>query len=99
MLSSAPVTQLKIDRAFVGEIDRVGAHAPIIDATIAMATGLGLDVVAEGVETPTQLAYLRASNCHYAQGFALARPMSAADIGRLLRGARPWAGMFAVRAG
>ncbi|MBA2508006.1 MAG: EAL domain-containing protein [Nocardioidaceae bacterium] len=97
LLSSAPVTQLKIDRTFVQEIDR-GASVPIVDATLMMANGLGLDVVAEGVETLAQLAYLRTGPCQYAQGFALAEPMPAAEIGALQRGPRPWDCLFAAAA-
>jgi len=90
LLRSAPVTELKIDRAFVHEIDHAGAHVPIIDATIAMAAGLGLHAVAAGVETAAQLAYMRSAGCQQAQGFVLAEPTSAADIGRLVAGHRPW---------
>ncbi len=98
-LSSAPVTRLKIDRSFVSGIDRLDAEVPIVDATITMAAGLGLDVVAEGVETRKQLAYLRAAGCQQAQGFLLAEPAPADAVDRLVRGHRPWEGLFAARAG
>jgi diguanylate cyclase (GGDEF)-like protein len=91
MLRSAPVSRLKIDREFVSEIAAGDADVPIVDATMAMARGLGLAVVAEGVETSIQLAYLRDAGCPEAQGFLLARPMAAADVGPLVTGSRPWA--------
>jgi len=90
LLSSAPVSRLKIDRALVGEIEPARPAAPIIDATITMAAGLGLDIVAEGVETGAQLAYLRDAGCEQAQGFLLARPMAPLAAARLVHGFRPW---------
>ena len=88
LLSSAPVSRLKIDRALVGEIEPARPAAPIIDATITMAAGLGLDIVAEGVETGAQLAYLRDAGCEQAQGFLLARPMAPLAAARLVHGFR-----------
>jgi diguanylate cyclase (GGDEF)-like protein len=93
-LRSSPVSGLKIDRSFVSEIgDRAGS-APIVDATLAMAAGLGLEVVAEGVETRGQLAYLRDRGCPLAQGFLLARPLPPDEVLPLLLGERPWAALF-----
>jgi EAL domain-containing protein (putative c-di-GMP-specific phosphodiesterase class I)/GGDEF domain-containing protein len=98
-LRSAPVSRLKVDRAFVSEIgdDARGAphDVPVVDATLAMARGLGLGVVAEGVETLAQLDYLRRAQCPEAQGYLLAAPMAPADVVPLLRGQLPWAPLFA----
>ncbi len=95
LLQSAPVSRLKIDRAFVGEIKDADADVPIVDAIITMAHRLGLDVVAEGVETPAQLAYLRRVGCEHAQGYLLSRPVPPEQIGSLPADAghpRAWPG-------
>ena len=76
--------QLKIDRSFIiashGEPRQLGLVKSIID----IANNLGLEVTAEGVEDAETLATLSGMGCHYAQGFHLARPMSAAAIGAML---------------
>jgi diguanylate cyclase (GGDEF)-like protein len=80
-LKRLPVTTLKIDRSFV---DGLGGDdpfdPPIADAIISMARALGLDVVAEGVETPAQLATLRGLGAKYAQGYLWSPPLPAAEI-------------------
>lgn len=93
-LRSAPVTLLKVDRTFVGEIGPGLADVPIVDATLAMARGLGLGVVAEGVETTAQLEYLRRRGCPEAQGHLLAEPLTPDAVLALLRGPPPWARLF-----
>lgn len=93
-LRSAPICRLKIDKVFVGEISHDAAHVPIVDATVTMGRGLWLDVVAEGVETFAQLAYLRAAGCPFAQGFLLARPLDAADVPFRPDDPLPWADLF-----
>jgi EAL domain-containing protein (putative c-di-GMP-specific phosphodiesterase class I) len=89
-LRSAPVSRLKVDRSFVHEIRGDGRDVPIVDAALAMAAGLGLHVVAEGVETPEQLDYLRLRGCPEAQGYLLSRPLPAEQVLPLLLGTRPW---------
>jgi hypothetical protein len=93
-LQAAPVSQLKIDQSFVSEIETSASLVPIIRATVAMADGLGLGVIAEGVETSAQLQYLRRLGCAQAQGYLLARPQDAAGISVLLAGPLPWAGLL-----
>jgi CheY-like chemotaxis protein len=88
------VSRLKIDRSFVNEIDRPDAQVPIIDATVSMAFGLGLGVVAEGVETVEQLQYLRLLGCAHAQGYLLARPLRPEQIDEILAGHRPWSAVL-----
>jgi diguanylate cyclase (GGDEF)-like protein len=83
-LRSAPVSSIKVDRTFVHEIDERTLDLPLVDATLALAVGLGLGVVAEGVETPAQLDYLRRAGCPHAQGYLLARPGPAEDLLPLL---------------
>jgi diguanylate cyclase (GGDEF)-like protein len=79
-LREFPLDTLKIDRSFVNEIVTADDEAPIVAATIAMAHSLGLHVVAEGVETEAQLAFLRRFGCDLAQGYLLGRPVPAAEI-------------------
>ncbi|MFM0220555.1 putative bifunctional diguanylate cyclase/phosphodiesterase [Paraburkholderia dipogonis] len=80
------VKQLKIDRFFTNGLD---AHGPegsaIVSAIIALAHSLEMDVVAEGVETESQLDMLRTMMCDEMQGFLLGKPLSADDFGNLLR--------------
>jgi len=83
-LKHFPVNTLKIDRSFVGDIRAVG-DASIIDAIVAMARGLKLDLIAEGVETRTQLKYLRSQGCREVQGFIFSRPIPAAEFKALLQ--------------
>ncbi|MGE0486498.1 MAG: EAL domain-containing protein [Gammaproteobacteria bacterium] len=69
-----PVTTLKIDRSFVRDIEVDRGDASLVESIIAMARALGIDVVAEGVETAGQAAMLRGMGCQYAQGFLFGRP-------------------------
>lgn len=71
------IDTLKIDRSFVAEIDKNERDLVIVRSIVSLAHGLGLDVVAEGVETTPQLRILLSMNCDRAQGFMLARPMPA----------------------
>ncbi|HEY5093694.1 MAG TPA: EAL domain-containing protein [Candidatus Eremiobacteraceae bacterium] len=84
-LQKVRMDALKIDQSFVRGEDGGLASPPIVETLIALAKTLGIDVVAEGVETEQQAAQLRALGCEAAQGFLFARPLSAADaIGYLL---------------
>ena len=79
-LQRVSVHEVKVDRSFVGRMQESREAAAIVRATIELAHGLGLSVVAEGVETPEQLAALRALGCDQAQGYHLGRPASAASL-------------------
>ncbi|MGH2898914.1 MAG: EAL domain-containing protein, partial [Solirubrobacteraceae bacterium] len=74
---------LRIDRLFVRDLARDGGDA-ILRAIVEMAHALHSEVTAEGIETGSQLDMVRLSGCDAAQGFLLARPGCAADIGRLV---------------
>ena len=74
-LQSFPVDVLKIDRAFVMDLPENTSSAAIVDAIVTLAHGLGLEVVAEGVETPEQLAFLKAHGCDEGQGYYFGKPM------------------------
>ena len=84
-LGELPIDEIKIDKFFVDGIGKEGTRETILNAAIAMGHGLGLTVVAEGVETHEQLSYLRAHQCDYTQGFLLSRPVPAEDALDLLR--------------
>ncbi len=76
-LRQFPGDKLKIDRSFVQEIADRHDRAPLVAAIVAMGHGLGLEVIAEGVETEEQLAVLRRLGCDGAQGYLLGRPAEA----------------------
>lgn len=76
-LRSYPFDTLKIDRSFINDISIDPADLELVNATIDMAHGLGLKVVAEGVETEEQMRLLQTHNCEYAQGFYFSKPISA----------------------
>ncbi len=83
-LSSVPVNRLKIDRGLVQNIDSMGRGATIVRGIVSMARGLGLDVVAEGVEDFAQLLDLQEQQCNEVQGFLLSRPLPAEEATQLL---------------
>jgi diguanylate cyclase (GGDEF)-like protein/PAS domain S-box-containing protein len=76
-LKRLPIDTLKIDQAFVGDITTDPEDAAITSTIITMAHSLGLEVVAEGVETAEQLQYLRSQGCDEIQGHWFARPLDA----------------------
>jgi diguanylate cyclase (GGDEF)-like protein len=76
-LKHFPVDALKIDRVFVSELSPDAADANIVMAIMQLARGLGLSVIAEGVETEEQLALLQGYSCDAMQGYTLGRPMNA----------------------
>jgi diguanylate cyclase (GGDEF)-like protein/PAS domain S-box-containing protein len=85
-LATFPVDRLKIDRSFISDIKREEDDAPLVAAMIALAHRLGLQVTAEGVETPEQLAFLRSNGCDLLQGYLFSPPVPADRFEELLRG-------------
>ena len=83
-LTTFPLDTLKIDRSFVSAINHETGKRSICAAVIALAHSLGLNVVAEGVETEEQMQYLHFLDCDQIQGFFFAKPMSAEDVTRFL---------------
>ncbi|WP_234052849.1 MULTISPECIES: bifunctional diguanylate cyclase/phosphodiesterase [unclassified Xanthobacter] len=75
-LRSFPFDALKIDRSFVGDLDQSKGALAIVQAILGLGRALGMQVVAEGVETESQLACLKADRCDEVQGYYLGRPMT-----------------------
>jgi diguanylate cyclase (GGDEF)-like protein/PAS domain S-box-containing protein len=87
-LERFPIERVKIDRAFVRKIHTAESDTALTRAVVAMAHSLGLKVLAEGIETPKQLAVLQRHGCDEGQGHLLGRPVPATDVPRILL-ARP----------
>ena len=79
-LRSAYVSQVKIDRSFTADILNSAGSLVIVEATVKIAQSLGLQVVAEGIESAEQLAVIRSIGCGLVQGYYLAKPAPLADV-------------------
>jgi len=79
-LARLPIQSLKIDQRFVRGLEQNKSDETITQAIIALSHSLGLRVIAEGVETPAQFAFLRSMGCEEAQGFLISRPMEETDF-------------------
>jgi diguanylate cyclase (GGDEF)-like protein/PAS domain S-box-containing protein len=86
-----PFDAVKVDQQFVGGLGTDPHDSALVSAIIAMASSLGLEVIAEGVETRDQLIRLQQLSCRHAQGFYLARPMPADEIFQLVAEHHRWA--------
>jgi EAL domain-containing protein (putative c-di-GMP-specific phosphodiesterase class I) len=98
-LNALPIDVLKLDRDFVAGVDRHPRSRALCESVIAIGRTLGLDVVAEGVETPAQLGVLRALGCGFAQGFLLSRPLRLTELTELLESGAGtlWPGLVGTR--
>ena len=74
-LSQFPVNALKIDQSFVSKMDEDSSHMKIVQAIVSLTHRLGVGVIAEGLETSSQLEQLRALNCGYGQGYLISEPL------------------------
>jgi diguanylate cyclase (GGDEF)-like protein/PAS domain S-box-containing protein len=89
-LKRFPLDALKIDQSFVRDLTRDVKDAAIVEASITLGKKLGLEVVAEGVETKEQFEFLQAHGCDLAQGYYVSRPLCKAELLELLREERRW---------
>jgi diguanylate cyclase (GGDEF)-like protein/PAS domain S-box-containing protein len=89
-LHQMPYDTLKVDRSFVTRLEEGDESNEIVHAIIVLAHNLRMDVVAEGVETPRQVAKLRNMACEYAQGYHFAKPMSADEASQLIAQRPRW---------
>ena len=79
-----PLDQVKIDQSFVRDLSTDADDVAIAQAIITLGHTLNLRVIAEGVETPEQLAFLRAHQCDEMQGYLFGKPMPAEEFGKML---------------
>ncbi|GGY12025.1 sensor domain-containing protein [Paludibacterium paludis] len=84
-LKRLSIDKLKIDRSFIGELDTDHDDQAIVSAIVSLAGSLGLQTVAEGVESPGQLDFLSRLGCDIAQGYLISRPLAAPDMFRWLK--------------
>jgi diguanylate cyclase (GGDEF)-like protein/PAS domain S-box-containing protein len=97
-LTRHPIDIVTLDRSFIARIDRDRRTRALCESVIGIGRALGLDVVAEGVDTPAQLAALAAAGCGFAQGFHIARPVSAAGlVASVSGGTADWPGLVGSR--
>ena len=91
-LSRFPTDTLKVDKSFVGrmETESDGENVAIVRTIVALAHALGMDVIAEGVETAAQLAKLRAIGCEYGQGYFFAKPLPSDEATALMASEPQW---------
>ncbi|GAB3360702.1 EAL domain-containing protein [Modestobacter lapidis] len=88
-LAELPVTELKLDRAFVGSLTESPRNAAIVTSTLQLAHALGLVLVAEGVEDQATLDALAVLGCDLVQGYHLTRPLPATELERWLDARAP----------
>jgi diguanylate cyclase (GGDEF)-like protein/PAS domain S-box-containing protein len=85
-----PIDTLKVDRSFINKLDYDAEQLAIVRTIMALAWNLGIEVVAEGVETAKQIAQLKALQCEYAQGYFFSKPLDAQGIEQLLAAEPGW---------
>jgi EAL domain-containing protein (putative c-di-GMP-specific phosphodiesterase class I) len=84
------VDALKIDRSFVTRMDSETGQTQLVRAIVALARHLEVEVVAEGIDSPAQLAALRELRCEFGQGYLFSPPVSAAEADAMLRADPVW---------
>ncbi len=90
MLHQLPIDVLKIDRSFVKRMDRQDAGSEMLETIVELGTSLGLDCIAEGIETKRQLHRLRNMQCRYGQGYLFSKPLNAELTTALIEKSEQW---------
>jgi EAL domain-containing protein (putative c-di-GMP-specific phosphodiesterase class I) len=88
-----PIDTLKVDRSFVNRLDVEDGDPVIVQTIVTLAHTLGMQVIAEGIETEAQAELLKAMGCYYGQGYLFSRPIDGAAAGRLLAAQEPAAAL------
>ena len=84
-LLALPLDQLKVDQSLLANLEKSSQKQSVLRAIIALASALGMELIAEGIEVPAQLKFLQREGCPMGQGYLLGRPMSADQAETLLR--------------
>ena len=84
-LDNGFIDSFVLDQSLIEDIDENNSHQRIVRAAVAMAQGLDIEVTAEGIETVSQLEFLKSCNCDLAQGFLISRPMQPEKVSAILR--------------
>lgn len=90
ILHKLPFDTLKIDRSFVTNVDETGDNSEVLQTIISLAKNLKMRVIAEGIETTSQLTLLQNLGCDYGQGYLLARPQTSENFEKALYGGDNW---------
>jgi EAL domain-containing protein (putative c-di-GMP-specific phosphodiesterase class I) len=85
-----PVDTIKIDRSFVSQMQANGDNSAIVKAIVTLAHMLDMDVIAEGIETTSQLAQLKLLQCEYGQGFFFSKPLNKKKAEALIANSTQW---------
>ena len=85
-----PMDTLKVDRSFVSSMSKSGKNREIVSTIVMLGHKLGMDVVAEGIETEEEMKILQSLNCEYGQGYFFSKPLSASDATKLIQNNPQW---------
>jgi diguanylate cyclase (GGDEF)-like protein/PAS domain S-box-containing protein len=96
-LERFPIDSLKIDRSFIAKMGQQGESPEILRAILTLARNLGIEVIAEGVETEAQLGHLVALGCGLAQGYLFSRPVDREAVRALISDPPPWSALLPLR--
>jgi diguanylate cyclase (GGDEF)-like protein len=89
-LMNSPITAIKIDKSFISEIETNPENTRIIHSVKVLADQMGISIIAEGVETPEQVSFLKNIGCEFAQGYYFTKPLSEEDARNLLAQNPQW---------
>ena len=93
-LSQLPVQAIKLDRAFLSALETSARTRTVTSGVVGLARQLGVEVMAEGVESPVEVDQLLAAGCHIAQGYYFSPPVAAEEVpSALARVALRWSGI------